>query len=153
MEPIVFQTKSGNLYLYSPLTKTLLPLPPNVYDIISIKCKDIVNSAYQKLKEYGYLDEFSTTHDGCITGNSVSNALANLSQIIFETTTRCNLRCDYCCYSEGYDTFDSRRGISGNLNFDTAKSIIDYLAFLFQKEPLSNAPKEPFAISIMVVNH
>ena len=77
----------------------------------------------------------------------MSNALANLSQIIFETTTRCNLRCDYCCYSEGYDTFDSRRGISGNLNFDTAKSIIDYLAFLFQKEPLSNAPKEPFAIS------
>lgn len=35
----------------------------------------------------------------------------------------------------------------GNLKFETAKSIIDYLAILFQKEPLSNAPKEPFAIS------
>lgn len=146
MEAIVFQTQNENYYLYSPLKKAILPLSKNVYDIIS-NDRNEGDETFRQLKQYGYLDKYTSSFDSYITGNTIQGVLVKLSQIIFETTTLCNLRCEYCCYSEGYDTFDSRRGMLGNLKFETAKSIIDYLAILFQKEPLSNAPKEPFAIS------
>ena len=145
MESIAFQTQYSNYYLYSPSTKTIVPLSKDMYDIISHQNKD--TETLRQLKEYGYLDDFTSPLDACITGNAIQNALINLSQIIFETTTLCNLRCEYCCYSEGYDTFDSRRGVLGNLKFETAKIIIDYLVVLFQREAKSDAPKEPFAIS------
>ena len=123
-----------------------MPLSKNVYDIIS-NDRNEGDETFRQLKQYGYLDKYTSSFDSYITGNTIQGVLVKLSQIIFETTTLCNLRCEYCCYSEGYDTFDSRRGMLGNLKFETAKIIIDYLAILFQKEPLSNAPKEPFAIS------
>ena len=144
MEPVAFQTQYGNYYLYSPSAKTILPLPKDVYDIIK---NNGTETQSLKLKEYGYFDDFTPSLNGYITGNTIRYTLLKLPQIIFETTTLCNLRCEYCCYSEGYDTFDSRRGISGNLNFETAKSIIDFLVAIFQYEAKSNAPKEPFAIS------
>ncbi len=146
MNPIAFQTQHSNYYLYSPSTKTIVSLSKDVYDIIS-NGKNRDTETLQQLKKYGYLDDFTSTLDACITGNTIQNALINLSQIIFETTTLCNLRCEYCCYSECYDTFDSRRGVLENLKFETAKSIIDYLVVLFQREAKSDAPKEPFAIS------
>ena len=146
MESIAFQTEHGNCYLYSPLAKTILPLPKDVYAIIS-NGRNIEDVTLQQLKKYEYLDDYTPSLDAVVTGNTVQRALKNVPQIIFETTTLCNLRCEYCCYSEGYDTFDSRRGINGKLKFETAKSIIDYLAFLFQQETKSKAPKEPFAIS------
>ena len=126
--------------------KAILPLSKELYAEITNKC--IAKSAtYQKLKDDGYFGTYTSSFKGIVTGYTIHNALVKLSQIIFETTTLCNLRCEYCCYSEGYDTFDSRREKSGNMKFETAKSIIDYFVGLFQNEPPSNAPKEPFAIS------
>ena len=139
MEAIVFQTQNENYYLYSPLKKAILPLSKNMYDIIS-NDRNEGDETFRQLKQYGYLDKYTSSFDSYITGNTIQGVLVKLSQIIFETTTLCNLRCEYCCYSEGYDTFDSRRCMLGNLKFETAKGIIDYLAILFQKEPLSNAP-------------
>lgn len=144
MESIAFQTQCGNYYLYSPSAKAILPLPKDAYDAIK---KEETETLNQKLQEYGYLDDFTPSLNGVITGDTIRHALLKLSQVIFETTTLCNLRCEYCCYSEGYDTFDNRRGILGNLKFESAKSIIDYLVALFQHEAKSDAPKEPFAIS------
>ena len=119
MESIAFQTQHSNYYLYSPSTKTILPLPKDLYDIIS-NGKNKETETLRQLREYGYIDDFTSSLDACITGNAIQNALINLSQIIFETTTLCNLRCEYCCYSEGYDTFDSRSRVVGNLKFETA---------------------------------
>lgn len=126
--------------------KSLLPLSKCLYDEIANE-KNAKSIAFKKLKDDGYFGTYTSSFKGIVTGFTIHNALVKLSQIIFETTTLCNLRCEYCCYSEGYDTFDSRREKCGNLKFETAKSIIDYFVALFQNELPSNAPKEPFAIS------
>lgn len=146
MKPIAFQTLQGNYYLYSPWAKTMLPIPKDTYDILLHRRKGD-NEILKQLKTYGYLNNFTSAFDTCITEEIIQQSLNNLSQIIFETTTLCNLKCEYCCYDEGYDTFDSRRGLSGHLKFETAKRILDYLVNLFQQQAESNAPKEPFAIS------
>lgn len=99
MEAIVFQTQNENYYLYSPLKKAILPLSKNVYDIIS-NDRNEGDETFRQLKQYGYLDKYTSSFDSYITGNTIQGVLVKLSQIIFETTTLCNLRCEYCCYSE-----------------------------------------------------
>jgi len=146
MEPIIFNTDNGNCYLYSPAQKSLMPIPVSLFnEIMAIGESD--NRIWMNLKNAGYLDSYYDLFEGVVDDNTINNALRNLSQIVFETTTSCNLRCEYCCYGEGYTTFESRRQRHGHLKFNTAKAILDYFCCLFQKEISSKAPLEPFAIS------
>lgn len=78
MESIAFQTQHSNYYLYSPSTKTILPLPKDLYDIIS-NGKNKETETLRQLREYGYIDDFTSSLDACITGNAIQNALINLS--------------------------------------------------------------------------
>jgi uncharacterized protein len=146
MDPVVFKTNNGNCYLYSPAKKELMPIPLSLYNDISDN-GDSANQIWMILKSRGYLQSYNDKFEGVIDEYSIKNALKNLSQIVFETTTSCNLRCEYCCYGEGYNTFESRKLHLGHLKFDKAKAILDYLSSLFKKEVLSKAPHEPFAIS------
>ena len=146
MEPVIFKTENNNCYLYSPVEKSLLPIPSSLYDEIST-FGDSNNKIWTTLKKRGYLTIYYDKFEGIVDEKSIRDALHNLSQIVFETTTFCNLRCEYCCYSEGYNTFDNRRLHHGHLKFETAKGILDYLSNLFQKAIPTTAPSEPFAIS------
>lgn len=105
------------------------------------------DQVWKSLRNGGYLQTYYNMFEGVVDEKSIRDALNNLSQIVFETTTSCNLRCEYCCYGEGYNTFDNRRLHQGHLKFETAKNILDYLSCLFKKEEPSTAPLEPFAIS------
>lgn len=51
--------------------------------------------------------------------------LRNLSQLVFEVTDDCNLRCKYCGYADLYEGYDKREG--KYMNFKHAKLILDYL--------------------------
>ena len=146
MEPIVFKTENGNSYIYSPAKKSLMPIPASLCNDLLTK-GDSDDQIWKVLKSNGYLIPYHDKFEGVVNKNTIHKVLRNLSQIVFETTTYCNLRCEYCCYGEGYTTFENRRQHRGNLKFITAKSILDYLCSVFRKEKSSNAPKEPFAIS------
>lgn len=128
------------------MEKSLLPIPLSLYNDITVK-GDSNNQIWSTLKARGYLLSYHNKFEGIVDEDSIRYALRNLSQIVFETTTSCNLRCEYCCYGEGYNTFDSRRLHHGHLKFETAKTILDYLSCLFKHEVISTAPFEPFAIS------
>lgn len=146
MEPILFKSTNSNSYLYSPAKKELLPLPESVYKEMS-ENKAKVSALWQSLIKEGYLDSYKETFDGVVNEEAIKAVLLNLSQVVFETTTNCNLKCEYCCYGEGYNTFDSRRGKEGFLNFETGKAVLDFLVELFNSQPSSYSPLEPFAIS------
>lgn len=146
MDFVVFQTDSGNCYLFSPSVKSLIPIPQSVYNDVSIFGMSN-NPVWLTLQDGGYLQPYINPFCGNIDALSIETALRNLSQIVFETTTVCNLKCEYCCYGEGYNTFDSRRKQKGHLSFDVAKAIIDFFLNIFEGDNPSNAPEEPFAIS------
>lgn len=146
MKPVVFRTDSGNNYLYSPAKKCLIPLPFNVYEDI-IKNGNSHSVMYNQIERFGYLQSWHEDFSGLVYADDICNSLTNLTQVVFETTTACNLRCKYCCFGEGYNTFDSRRGLHGNLDFSTAKSILDYLIEGFNMSGKTQSVHEPFAIS------
>ena len=81
MEAIVFQTQNENYYLYSPLKKAILPLSKNMYDIIS-NDRNEGDETFRQLKQYGYLDKYTSSFDSYITGNTIQGVLVKLSQIL-----------------------------------------------------------------------
>lgn len=81
---------------------------------------------YMYLLNNEYLRENTCSFTDCITGDNISDAISNLTQVVFEVTTSCNMRCRYCCYGNGYTTFQKRT--HGNLSLDKAKVMLDYIA-------------------------
>lgn len=63
--------------------------------------------------------------------NNIKNNLTNLSQLVFEVTDVCNLKCRYCGYGELYEGYDPRG--KGNLSLKKACNILDYLANLWNE--------------------
>ena len=113
------------------------------FDLTEAK-ENSTSTEYQKLYKEGYLQNYKEDFNGYITEDDVLLSLCNVPQVIFEVTSACNLRCEYCCYGYGYETFKNRT--QGNLKFDTAKTIID---FLLKKMGGSNntSTQTPFVIS------
>ena len=70
-------------------------------------------------KGSGYIDE-----------KYIKWQLANLTQLTFEVTDLCNLKCKYCGFGELYNDYDERK--NQNMSFETAKIIIDYLIGLWE---------------------
>jgi uncharacterized protein len=55
----------------------------------------------------------------------IKSRIANLHQLIFETSQNCNLKCSYCLYGGSY--FHQRKNSSKLLPFDIAAKTIDYI--------------------------
>lgn len=71
-----------------------------------------------------------------VTPDDINNSLINLSQIVFEVTDDCNLRCVYCAYGAMYCDYDNRSG--RYMKLADVKLLIDYLADLW-KDTMSSA--------------
>ena len=124
MKPVIFKSESGNTYLYSPAKGVIMPISQDTER--SVEERDTDNLSYGYLLSNGYLEEWSSNFMPFITGDSIRDAISNLTQVVFEVTTSCNMRCRYCCYGEGYTTFQNRT--PGNLSFDKAKIMLDYVS-------------------------
>lgn len=145
MRSITFKTRCGNNYLYSPNRKRTIPIPASLLSEIMDQTECEHSQLYISLMREGYMDEWNPDLSSRITAENVEQALNKLSQVVFETTTACNLKCEYCCYGDGYTTFKNRK--PGRLDFSTAKAVIDFICDKFSKEPPTSVCKQPFAIS------
>ena len=144
MEAVTFKTELGNSYLYSPARKVVIPIPLCAHE--DLQSGNLCNNQFLSiLEKEGYLENFNNDYSGRISIKDIDNSIRNVSQVIFETTTACNLKCEYCCYSDGYSIFQKRQ--NGKLNFSTAKIVLDFLAEKFQSKVQTGLRNEPFAIS------
>lgn len=65
--------------------------------------------------------------------------LNSLSQLVFEVTDACNLKCKYCAFSDLYTGYDERK--NKYLSFGQAKKIIDYLVNFWKENSSDDFPK------------
>ncbi len=79
-----------------------------------------------------------------VNGTHIQRNLINLSQLVFEVTDICNLRCKYCGYGEFYYGYDNRE--RKKLSFNKAIHVIDYLQKLW-KENIDSSLIQPLIIS------
>jgi uncharacterized protein len=81
----------------------------------------------QVLEKNGYfkLDTNGAQLTARMTPEIVKNSLANLRQILFETTDLCGLECEYCGYGKYYDNYDKRQAIHMEEGF--VRNTLDFL--------------------------
>lgn len=156
---VLFKTKSENRYVYDLKNNQCLLCHPVLHYLIKLytdgvnldsRIKNIKKGEYienygfstQKeiqyyykkfsiLQENGYFSTIDMEHrlSGKINADVIKSTLANMRQITFEVTDACNLKCDYCGYGKFYWDYDKRA--NKNLNVNTAKNILSYLAKLW----------------------
>lgn len=143
--PIFFQTKDNFWYLYSCSKRRIILIDEKIKDFydkemsqsetesVSHRNKSHYLSKnyysylkYQLLKNSGFLDPLDTKAlvSKRYTPNDILFCISNATQITFEVTDKCNLKCTYCAYGEMYDNYDQRE--TGMMDFKTAKVLIDY---------------------------
>lgn len=148
---IGFRTKGGNAYLYDSQTSYMINCHPLVQafaeqasqvddkaSLFQSVHKDYLDTDdkeleyyFQKflfLKECGLFDKVDMAKhlSARISASIVEDQLANVNDLVFQTTNLCNLDCVYCCYGDLYD--NEGRDLEHNvMDFNTARKVIDYL--------------------------
>lgn len=139
---VLFDTELNN-YLYDSGTGKVLQLDDVAYEIL--KCLFDLNSSaemfYETLTKYtdieieNFVKSIIDEHllscpkmEKLYTANHYEHLEENvnneLRQVILEVTERCNLRCKYCIYNDGYS--GNRSFGTKNMSWDVAKAAVDY---------------------------
>ncbi len=111
--------------------------------------RDQIDYYYRKfrlLHENGYFADIDLEKrlSGRITPQLIEQTLANVTQVTFEVTDRCNLRCKYCGYGEFYDDYDKREG--RDLPVESARRLLDHL-LEYWNSPLNQSHQRNIFIS------
>lgn len=72
-----------------------------------------------------------------ITAEDIKHSLVNISQITFEVTDACNLKCKYCGYGDLYFGYDKRE--DQFLDFGHVKILLDYFSSLWGSNKTDSA--------------
>ena len=88
------------------------------------------------------MNRFMKSNYICLKANAVEKNLENLSQLTFEVTDACNLKCKYCGYGEYYDDYDKRE--DKLLTIDKAIPILEYVAEKWRSKYYSSYKKNTY---------
>jgi uncharacterized protein len=69
----------------------------------------------------------------------IRDRVVNTTQLVFEVTDNCNLKCKYCTYGELYEDYDTR--YNKKLQIEGVKPLFDYLSDLWENEPAESYNK------------
>lgn len=74
----------------------------------------------------------------------VEQNLANIGQIVFEVTSACNLRCEYCGNGPLYGNTGDKHYVSRQLAYVDAVTLLDYFAGLWKTSPIDSPGQKVF---------
>jgi uncharacterized protein len=80
---------------------------------------------YEYLREYGFFEKPKLANVEILNESMVKEGLIQTSQIVFEVTDHCNLKCSYCSFGELYEGFDIRS--QKNINTRYAIKLLKYV--------------------------
>lgn len=133
------QTEKKNTYIVNLANKSINLIHPYMADIyFNRQIDDTIFSSgdqeYLKKKiryfaKHGIIlkETVKESKFEYLSSDQIENNLANLKQVVFETTEKCNLKCKYCYYGEFYNISPDRKGYR-NLPDKIAQNILNYLS-------------------------
>lgn len=145
---IIFKSSDGNFYLYDFMKKEIKPCHELIYICSLIDknscCEELKTdirknylgiyteneisyycSKYLHYRSHGYFSSLLKTNFLTFKAEDVEEEISNISNIVFEITDACNLRCKYCAYGELYNDYDLRT--NKKMTFETIKTVFEYL--------------------------
>lgn len=102
------------------------------YDSLAIEKREDLEYYYSKLEflqSNGYFVSQKPAFDLSVTADQVRFQMANSPQVVFEVTDACNLRCQYCFYSEMYGNHDARE--NKTMRKEDVLPFLDYMCELW----------------------
>jgi uncharacterized protein len=173
MENVIFNTENNHSYIYAYHKKEFIFLQPIIKFFLDLEKKSIsFNSFINNTKKYRIINgqryckdelnyyknkyNFYKKHllqnnkskkihfNGKYFPTDVQKNLANISEIVFEVTEKCNLDCTYCCYGNLYEKTYQKR--NEDLSISSAKEIIDFF-FDFWDSTFNNSINDTKTIS------
>ena len=130
----VFTSESGNKYLQDIKHNMLIYMPMELEACFKTDGNQerISNDEYYKEK-YNFLKQalasdydMADNYSGKLFSSYIKQAFINTTQITFELTDACNLKCKYCAYGDMYSDYDKRE--NNYLSWPIVKSLLDYLS-------------------------
>ncbi|MDR2010348.1 MAG: radical SAM peptide maturase [Bacteroidales bacterium] len=97
---------------------------------------------YQYLKSKGFFKDQECFNNLRINPHFVKDSIVNMTQLVFEVTDACNLKCKYCAYGEFYEDYDVR--YSKKLRTEQVKPLFDYLSDLWENESAESYNKTTY---------
>lgn len=120
----LFQTPIGK-YFYDVNKNEIVEVDSEIYEYLEGHVEENVKIKVNQLQERGYLKTKRVRECKNILTEYMPDFINNrISYLVLQVTQMCNLRCEYCIYSGGYET---RTHSNKRLNFDKAKKAIDFL--------------------------
>ncbi len=119
-----FRTRGTN-YMYDVNKNTILKVPADVFNILKTN-NDIHDNEYiVNLREKGFLSSNRIESIVHPENDFLEHLLScKVQRMILQVTQQCNLRCEYCVYSGGYE---NRHHSNGKMSLETAIKAIDFL--------------------------
>ena len=134
----LFKTPGG-YFIYDVNTNAIIKIQESIYNFLEDDQKNNINNeskydnneykkiidSITKLKEKGFLSTKRVKELIHTSSSTLEYILGNkLRMIILQVTQQCNLRCEYCAYS---DKYLNRVHANERMDFDTAKKGIEFL--------------------------
>lgn len=127
----IIKSSANNYYFIDIERRIIQFVHPSIVDSACNNVQSHEKDSLYYLEKSNYFKKFGIFQSRnvdykliTIDGRFVENCLINTSQIVFEVTDQCNLKCKYCAYGDLYNNYNPRNGTNANL--DNAKSLIDY---------------------------
>ena len=115
-------------YIYNPHVNNVYQISSSLYTLLNQKCQDDIllkSSEYNMLNELGYLNNKPITIQRI--GPELTKAFLErgIHNVVLQITQDCNLRCEYCPYTnnDGSERSHSKK----YMKWDTAKASIDFI--------------------------
>lgn len=154
-----YDRNEKRLVFVHPLLKNIIMLADSGVDIVQATDEELQlkNPSYS-LEEVSYYKrkykhwfsshfydtnkQYHVKYSTKINPDDVKKQLANISQIVFEVTDNCNLKCFYCGYGELYDFYDERNRV--NLPREKVFALLDFFIDLWNSDMNMSIEKEVY---------
>ncbi len=133
------QTEKKNTYIVNIAKKSINLIHPYMADIyfrkqiddaiFSLEDQKYLNKKIRYFAKHGIISKETVRESKFeyLSSDQIEENLANLKQVVFETTEKCNLKCKYCYYGEFYNISPDRKEYR-NLPDKIAQNILNYLS-------------------------
>lgn len=132
----ITKSKKENYYFIDFDNKVIQLVHPELAKLYLEKTVSDVPSYYQEKKIYlenhiQFQNDNKNFELKTITSRDIEHNIITTSQIVFEITDKCNIKCKYCGYGELYSNYDERNTKDADIN--DAISLINYYFDLCKK--------------------
>ena len=130
---LIHTSENDNLYIYNHQSKLSILVHPDFRKAYegSADADPYYIKKYEYLKKHNFFSTVDPVNFGKIDESVIKNNIAQVPQIVFETTDFCNLNCSYCVFGDFYEEFDVRN--QKMINIDHAIILLKYIFELKHK--------------------